>query len=130
MSKGINNKLIVMAKILIIEDDLHILDIMKQILEDAGYEVVATHETEDLFNLISDFQPNLILMDFMLHGANGGELCYLIKKHSETAHLPVIIISAYTDMFISLGDYGYDALLSKPFDVNELVSTIQKFIPA
>lgn len=119
-----------MSKILIIEDDLHILDIMKQILEDAGYKVEATDQTDDLFGLITEFQPNLVLMDFMLHGANGGELCYLIKKHSETSHLPVVIVSAYSDMFILLSDYGYDALLPKPFDVKDLVDTIKKFIPA
>jgi CheY-like chemotaxis protein len=59
---------------------------------------------------------------------NGGKICQLIKSTPETCHLPVILISAYHELAISLGNFGFDAFIPKPFDINHLVKTINNLL--
>jgi len=116
-----------MKKVLVIDDDKDVLDIMKEALEYSGYQVQVTEHGHDVFNLIDSFKPGLVLIDFMLSYANGGEICHQIKTNLK--QLPVVIVSAYSRVFLSLGNYGCDALIAKPFDLDELLSTVEKFLP-
>jgi len=114
-----------MNRILLIEDDKAVRDIIKEALAD--YIVIATDDTSDIFKLIKEHQPDLVLMDYILPNINGGELCHQIKVNPITAHLPVIIISGYPRILYSLGSYGCDAILEKPFDLPKLLETISAF---
>jgi CheY-like chemotaxis protein len=67
--------------------------------------------TDDIFALIEKFNPDLIILDYILNGINGGELCHQVKHNSKTSLIPVIIYSAYTKVIQSLGDYGCDAFV-------------------
>lgn len=112
-------------KILIVEDDNDILGLLKDLLEDEGYEVAALNHTESITKSIKLHQPDLVMLDFLLAGINGGELCHEIKMNPETAHLPVIMASAFPRVLDSLGNYGSDAFLAKPFNVEVVLRTIQ-----
>jgi CheY-like chemotaxis protein len=116
-----------MKKVLVIDDDKDVLDIMQEALEYCGYQVQITEHSHDVFALIESFKPDLVLIDFMLNCANGGEICHQIKTNQR--QLPVVIVSAYSRVFLSLGNYGCDGLISKPFDLDELLSTVEKFLP-
>jgi DNA-binding response OmpR family regulator len=118
-----------MAKnILIIEDDDDILAVLTTVLNFNNFSVSGINHTDDIIGSIKDFSPDLVLTDYMLPGLNGGQICLLIKKNKETAHIPVVLISAYHEMAISLANFGYDAFVPKPFDINKLVKTINKFL--
>lgn len=113
-----------MKRVLVVDNDPAILDVMEEILEYEGFEVKTYSDTDNIFNCINSFNPDIILIDYILNGINGGELCAQIKKSPETSHLPVIIISAYSKVLLSLGNYGCDDFISKPFELDHLISRI------
>ncbi|MDB4926362.1 response regulator [Mucilaginibacter sp.] len=115
-------------KILIIEDDNDILDVLKTVLSYNHFTVKGLARTDDILKSIEKYKPDLILTDYLLSGMNGGKICQVIKSNKETCHLPVILISAYQELAISLGNFGFDAFIRKPFDINHLITTINKFL--
>ena len=72
----------------------------------------------------------LVIVDYILEGINGGELCHQLKINPRTKHLPVIMISGYQRVLESLGNYGADYFLPKPFDLNELLNVVKKYFSA
>jgi DNA-binding response OmpR family regulator len=111
-------------KILIVEDDHDILNLIKDLLEDNGFEVTALDYTGSISDSINQYQPGLIILDFLLPGVNGGELCHEIKSQPATAYLPVIMLSGFPRVLESLGNYGADLFIAKPFGINELLNAV------
>jgi DNA-binding response OmpR family regulator len=111
-------------KILIVEDDHDILNLIKELLEDNGFEVTALDYTGSITDSINKYQPELVILDFLLPGVNGGELCHEIKSQPLTAYLPVIMLSGFPRVLESLGNYGADLFIAKPFGINELLSAV------
>lgn len=114
-----------MNSILLIEDDKGVIDMISEALH--NYNVISSDGSNDIFKLIEQHKPTLVLMDYILPNINGGELCHQIKANSKTAHLPVVIISGYSRVLYSLGSYGCDAILEKPFDLSKLLETVSTF---
>ena len=114
-----------MNRILLIEDDEAVRNVIVDALTD--YTVIAKEDTSNIFQLIEEHKPDLVLMDYILPNINGGELCHQIKVNPQTSHLPVIIISGYPQILYSLGSYGCDAILEKPFDLSKLLETVAQF---
>src|SRR5690242_11563334 len=110
MTPSVKNK-----KILIIDDDNDILDVMNEALTYEGYEVKGLPKTDNIFPEILQYQPDLVILDYILNGVNGGELCHQIKINRFTQRLPVILMSAYPRVLQSLGDYGCNVFIAKPF---------------
>jgi two-component system phosphate regulon response regulator PhoB len=118
-----------MAKqILIIEDDEDILKVLETVLEYNEFSVAAIGETDDILATIEQYQPDLILTDFLLTGQNGGEICQKVKSNKDTCHIPVILISAYPELAVSFGKFGFDAFINKPFNIGELVEKIDELL--
>ena len=117
-----------MNKVLLIDDDLDMLEVMESTLTYYGYEVIKSTYTDDIFAMVYYHQPDLVILDYLIAGINGGELCAALKRNEATSSLPVIIISAYERIIQSLGNYGCDAFISKPFDMTHLLNVIQKTI--
>jgi two-component system response regulator VicR len=114
-------------KILIIEDDADIRDIISFILEEEGYEVVASatgEETKDLMQI----RPDLILLDLRLEGTrtSGSEICLMLKTKNATKNLPVILVSAEADIQQVAKECGANDYLPKPFDLEELSDKIKE----
>lgn len=112
--------------ILILDDDQAILDMFTELLIDEGYTVHAFKHIDNVFELIETVQPTTILIDFLLGGLNGGELCAQIKKSPETSSIPVVIMSGYEKVLRSLGDYHCDAFFAKPLDVDGLLTYLKQ----
>lgn len=106
--------------ILIIEDDPDISDLLSTILTEEGYRVTAITETDNIIRTVTALEPQLIITDYILAGINGGEYCIEIKRNTGTAHIPVIILSGYGRVLDSLGHYGADRIIEKPFDNDKL----------
>lgn len=115
-------------QILIIDDDEDILKVLETILTYNDFEVTGIDETENIFELIEKYNPDLIITDFLLSGLNGGEICQRIKSNKDTCHIPVILISAYPELAISFGKFGFDAFINKPFNIGDLVEKIDELL--
>ena len=123
------NKAETMSKqILIIEDDEDILQVLETVLAYNEFGVTGIDGTEDIFETIEKYKPDLVLTDYLLSGLNGGRICQLIKSNKDTCHLPVVLISAYPELAISFGKFGFDAFINKPFNIQELVDKIDELL--
>ncbi|MES2457944.1 MAG: response regulator [Bacteroidota bacterium] len=112
-------------KILIIENDESLLDVMRQLFEEEGYEVLDFRTVDDIFLRVAEFDPDVVLLDYLLPGINGGELCAQLKRDETTSHIPVVICSAYPQVLLSLGSYGCNAFIAKPFDLADMLQQVE-----
>ncbi len=108
----------------VLEDDNDIREVIGYILTDAGYLTQLSACVREFSKLIKERLPDLILMDVRLPDGNGKELCHRIKQNSATANIPVILISATANRHMLLEDSLADDFISKPFDIDFLMSTI------
>lgn len=115
-------------KILIVDDDAGILESLQLLLEDAGYEVLASNDGKIRHYLSEVHKPNLILMDYWLPQENGGEITKKLKSENDTKHIPVIIISASYNIRELVTEAGADDFLPKPYDMDELLQKVQKYV--
>jgi DNA-binding response OmpR family regulator len=113
-------------RLLILDDDKDILDVMCRIFKDEGYEVKTIENADNILNDIANYRPDIILLDYILNGINGGEICHQIKENEATCTIPILIITAYSKVINSLGDYGCDGFVSKPFEITELVQQVNE----
>ena len=112
------------AKILIVEDDQAIVDMLEYNLQEAGYETVSALDGEDGVILAARERPDLIILDIMLPIIDGFEVCRTLKNDSAVAHIPIIILSAKsqeTDKIVGL-ELGADDYVTKPFSPRELIA--------
>jgi len=114
------------TKILVVEDDNNLIEILEILFNEAGYQMKALNSVKKIIPIVEDFQPDLVLLDCLLPESNGGEFCRQIKLNEATCLIPVIIFSAYPKVLLSLGDYGCDAFIAKPFDLDVLLFHIEK----
>lgn len=120
-----------MQRILAVDDDKDILEILKYILEDSGYHVETLEDGQYLFDKIKELDPHLIILDIMLGNMDGRELCRDIKTKDETRDIPVILLSAshvVKDGFKQNGNP--DDFIAKPFDISALLNSIQRQLAA
>ena len=114
-------------KILLVEDDRKMLDVMRRYLENRGFSVVFTDNGSEALMFARDSKPDLVVADVGLPGLDGFGLCKAIKCSAETASLPVIIISGgkTEESDIVAGyDKGADDYLTKPFAFSVLAAKI------
>ena len=114
-----------MKRILIIDDDQGIQDILKIIFERAGYEVDIQPDGEYVLNN-SYCRPDIFLLDRYLSGMDGLDVCRHLKKSHYSAHIPVIMISATPDLASFAIEAGADDFIEKPFNIKDLLKIIEK----
>ncbi|WP_316834696.1 two-component system response regulator [Pedobacter nutrimenti] len=115
-------------RILIVENDLEMEDIFKEIFSDNGEEVFFYEETDDILELVEKHRPTIVILDYNLNGVNGGELCKLIKSSEKHKQIPVLLLSAFPKFIYSNENVGNNAFLEKPFDVDELKTVVEHII--
>lgn len=112
--------------ILVIDDNEDILFMLKAMLEMKGYRITPKDSPDNVELFIETASPDLILMDMLLSGADGREVCKKIKMNKAIAHIPVIMISALPDANISCLEAGTDYFLGKPFEMSDLFDIVEK----
>ena len=117
-----------MKKILIIDDDEGILAAFEAMFEDKVYDVQTSLTVEPLQTLQKKDIPDLILLDVLLSGADGRDICRQLKTQADTKHIPIIMISAHPSAHKSVQKAGADDYLSKPFEMDELLKKVQKYL--
>ncbi|MBE3561243.1 MAG: response regulator [Ktedonobacteraceae bacterium] len=113
-------------KILVVDDDEDIVEVMQIVLQTEGYEVI-TSPDGDYLTHYSQGLPDLILLDVLLKGQNGSEICRRLKSDARTASIPVIMLSAHTETEKLADISGADDFLEKPFDVDELLGKVASY---
>lgn len=111
-------------KILIVDDDENICELLRLYLEKEGYETVVANDGEQAVSFAQKYSPDLILLDIMLPRLDGWQVCREIRKFSET---PIIMITAKGEVFDKiLGlELGADDYITKPFDTKEVVARVK-----
>ncbi len=111
-------------RILIVDDDENIAELISLYLIKECYETLIVHDGEKALQVYAEFNPHLILLDLMLPGIDGYQVCREIRSHSQ---LPIIMLSAKGEVFDKvLGlELGADDYIIKPFDSKELVARVK-----
>ncbi|MCJ8211721.1 response regulator [Mucilaginibacter sp. RS28] len=119
------------AKILLVDDNEFILDIMKHILLTNGYEVIALSCGDGVIDHVRKDHPDLVILDAELPDADGRTICQILKTTDDTKNLPVIMCSSRDDIKDSLKQEGApDDVISKPFDIYFLIDRVNRQIEA
>ena len=111
-------------KILIVDDDKNICELLKKHLEKEGYGVIISDNGDEALVKIQALAPDMILLDVMISGMDGWQLCREIRKNYTT---PIIFITAKSEIFDKLLGFelGADDYIVKPFDVREVIARIK-----
>ena len=114
------------GKVMIVDDDKEILELVSIILKTHGYETVAINNGNNLVEKIKEFKPKTILLDIQLAEMDGRLLCKEIKEMEEHFNTSVILFSASNIYAKTVKDYLCDDFMEKPFEIAALVAMIDK----
>ncbi|HXQ22815.1 MAG TPA: response regulator [Candidatus Acidoferrales bacterium] len=125
-----NAKILVVGKILVVEDEPDIMRIIIHALTAAGYQVIPAYGGEDAIRKVKTHKPDLVLTDLAMPVVSGVEVIQMIKEDPETQHIPVIAVTAHVwdGLAQSAGQVGCDGYISKPFSTKQLVQEVQKYL--
>ena len=112
-------------KILVVEDEADILDVIQYILVESGYQVGNSPNVQQFSSELERLCPDLILMDIRLPDGSGLDLCRNLKNNPNTSHIPVIIMSAHYYPHHSGDEYCGDDFIAKPFDIDFLLNKVK-----
>lgn len=119
-----------MQTILIVDDEPAFLEILRMILHRSGYNLLTASDGAQALELIQAHNPDLALIDDMLPGISGGEVCQAVKNDAALCHIPVILYSAGP----RVRDHNFiakiraDAALYKPFRPDEVLRLVRSFL--
>lgn len=113
-------------KILVIEDNPDIKEVLDYILKDDGHEVIPCSDGTSL-NELDEIKPDVILMDDILSATRGSEFCRQLKSDDATKNIPVILISAMPNIEKTAAKCSADTFIEKPFNIDTLIEVIQQF---
>jgi CheY-like chemotaxis protein len=118
-----------MKKVLVVDDNEEILNVISIVLDMEGYDVKCLDNGLAVPELLLSYSPNLILLDIMLGGMDGRDLCKAIKSDPSTGHIPIVMISASHNLYDSSEmNCMADDFIAKPFDIAHLASMVQKHV--
>jgi DNA-binding response OmpR family regulator len=114
-----------MPRILIVDDDLDLLTVVKSLLRKKGFEVFAYSDWDSAWKDIPLYEPQLILLDVFLTGIDGLDACKKLKSSPFTRHIPIIVFSSYPNIAeTAIYEFGADDFIAKPFEVSEIIRKI------
>jgi CheY-like chemotaxis protein len=119
-----------MAKILVVDDEEHIVMILKDSLEFSGFQVVTAYNGEEALESVEKNRPDLIVLDIGMPKLDGWEVCRRLKGSEATKQIPIIILTAYAQMSDQKkgAALGAERFVSKPCDLTYLVEEINALL--
>ena len=119
-----------MKRILIIEDDRDIADLVRRFLEKAGFSVEVSVAGRDGMTALTARPPDLLVLDLMLPQMSGAEICHAARANPATALIPIIMLTARGDEAERIAglEIGADDYIAKPFSPNELVARVRALL--
>ena len=116
------------AFILVLDDDRDICMMIKMVLEYYGYDAMESDNEESAKEIMSSNRVDLIIMDMLLSGADGTDICKRLKQNENTSSIPVLMFSAHPTARESCLAAGADDFISKPFEMNDMIDKISFFL--
>jgi DNA-binding response OmpR family regulator len=113
-----------MKKVLLLDDNDDILEVVEQVLSYENFDVKTTSKCTNIIRIAELYKPDVIILDYKLTDGNGGDICREFKAHPMFANVPVIIFSAYIHKNVDFSEYKCNAVIAKPFDLSELLQTV------
>ncbi len=119
-----------MSKVLVVDDDADVRGLCRLVLANEGYEVLEATDAASGVALAREQQPDLILLDWMMPGADGMDALRILKGTTATREIPVVMLTALDGMTqITMATYaGADGYVTKPFEVPDLLSLVGRFL--
>lgn len=120
-----------MLKILIVDDEPEIVDMLQMILDMRGYETMGAYNGVDGIFLTSVNAPDLMIVDMMLPDIEGPEICRQVRANPKTTHLPIVVVSArtaQTEVERAL-KAGANAYMTKPVNLPKLFEELKRLLP-
>jgi two-component system alkaline phosphatase synthesis response regulator PhoP len=117
-------------KVVIVDDDEGIRNLVKDVLERENFKVIACQDTEEGYKRILKSKPDLVILDVKMPQIGGIELCRLLRENAETKNMPIIMLtveSSETDKIIGFG-VGADDYVTKPFSNKEFVARVKSLL--
>src|SRR6266852_3678191 len=116
-----------MTRVLVVDDEIDTLNLLRTILEISGYEAFTTLNSVDAITLADVERPDLILLDIMMPQLDGFTLCKMMRLHPVTAKLPIVFVTAYSSLDIEdrRREAGADMVLPKPIGMDALIEAIE-----
>ena len=115
-------------KILVVDDELEIRNLLSQFLTEEGYEVILASNGEEAIELAERENPQVILLDIMMPGIDGIETCRRLKAEEKTRFIPVIMATALWDKYTEAIDAGAEDFVTKPFNLTELSHRVKSIL--
>jgi phosphate regulon transcriptional regulator PhoB len=119
-----------MSKILIVDDEQDIVELLSYNLEKEKFSIVKAYDGEAALRLVKSEKPDLMILDLMLPKMNGLDVCKAIRRNPEMANLPIIMLTAKgeeIDKIIGL-EIGADDYITKPFSIKELIARVRAIL--
>ena len=120
---------LVTPTVLVVDDDRLIREVISLALEDTGYRVIAS-EAGEAVDTARNLQPSVVILDINMPILDGVEVRRRLHTEPKTAHIPVIALSAATNLRARAAEMKADDYLSKPFDIDELLLRVEKWAGA
>lgn len=123
----IYNRCGVMTRVLVVDDELDILEMTRIMLESSGFEVITASDGERALEIVEEKEIDMILLDAVMPGIHGLDVCRTLKRNPKTQSIPIIIFSALgtgVDMMLDDNEKA-DAYISKPFTRKILLDKVQ-----
>jgi len=119
-----------MKKILIVEDEQNLRELLKINLENKGFECLTAEDGQVAVKIVQEQNPDLVILDLMIPKLSGEHVCKEIKSRKDTKHIPIIMLTAKnSDVDRIIGKVvGADIYLNKPCDISVLLENISKLI--
>jgi len=119
-----------MAKILVVDDEIQLIEMVQMRLEANGYDVVAANDGEEGIEKVKSENPDLIILDIMMPKMDGFEVCKILKNDPQYSKIPIIFLSAKVqEEDLENGkEKGADAFVKKPFETSELLAKITELL--
>lgn len=113
-------------KVLIVDDDKDVLEAMKFMFDSCNFHTI-TDTGKHVIQKVKKEKPDVILLDILLSGKNGIDMCKELKKDQVTKDIPVIMISAHANAASYVAICGAEDFIAKPFEIDALLSTVNKY---
>lgn len=117
-----------MYRVLVIEDDAVIREMLKLILKFDGYKVFVSDKPEDALSTVRQKKIDLVLLDHFLFGISGIEVCKELKEDKSTSRIPILMMSALPEVEENCLQAGASGFIEKPFEKNILLLKIEKIL--
>ncbi|MFH1416576.1 MAG: response regulator [Elusimicrobiota bacterium] len=118
-------------KILIVDDDLNIVELLEVNLKACGYETISASDGHKALDKINTENPDLIILDVMMPGMDGWEVCKIIRDHHGVSNIKILFLTGKDknkDKLIGIDVFKADKYITKPFDLDFLIDEVAKLL--